>query len=375
MSDFTNAYGGAEWGGLAYQHIFKADDPLLNATGGNYATHYGPKVWVQLNFEQNVVGILPKRPYGPENGWRVMSANPTNMVYGVAEDGVIPDTCKPTFVQVFSHPKTMATTFSSSEIEILTAQRNQAITWKDMVNLMGEVHRKGINHFLMRGTGTLAGLMCESVDRVVSANSELTCATDVEGSGIAANDLDIYGIDRDAGASWADATVLANADVVRPLTLALIYQLERTVATRSGIWDEQSQVWLTGYDTFAAISNLLQAQQRFMEAGPFKVEAFSGIKTVAGRDGGFRIMSFNGKPIIVSADVCNKATHLSPIYLLNTRFLEMWVNVPTVYQEIGVMTGNELAYGKLGQEGMYKTIFELICTGFFAQGKLRDLAA
>lgn len=374
LGDFDVAYGGNGYGKLVYEAVMKADNPLLNATTGNYATHYGPKVWVQLNMERNAFGILPKRPYGPENGWRVMTAHPTNKVVGVAEDGTIPDTERPDFVQVYDHPQSMVTTFNSSEIEILTAKRGQAITWKDYVGIMGNEHKKGLNEKILAGAGTPAGLDVETIDRVAAAWDEAnSCATDVGGTALAVGDLTIYNVARGA-ASWADATVLHNSDVARAMTLALWYELERTVAERSGVWDADSQVWLTGYDTFEALSSKLQAQQRFQEA-KFKIEAFAGIKTAKGTDGGFRVLSFNGKPVIFSNDVQNKANFLSPVYLLNTKFLELWMNLPTVYQEIGVLNGTELAYGKLGQKGMFKTIFQLICTGFFAQGKLRDLAA
>lgn len=372
ISDFTAAYGGMEWGGLVWSHVMKADDPVLNSTTGVFYPHYGPKLWVQLNMERNLFGLIPKRPFGPENGWRVITGFPGTLVYGAAENGAIPDSVKPSFLGLYTHPKTMLTPVSASEIEIYTGRRGQAILWKDVVSFMGDVFKKGINQSLFRGTGTLAGILCESLDRVVSANTELGCATDVAGVAIGANDLDIYGVDRDAGASWADATVLHNADVPRPFTLQLMYDLERTVATRSGIWDEGSLVWITGNDTFSRISTLLQAQQRYIES-TFKIDSFNGIKTVSGQDGGFRVLSYNGKPIIQSVDVNTKGTTISPIYLINTRFLELWFDLPPTYTEAGILNGNEILLGILGQKGLFRAVFELICMFFGAHGKLRDI--
>ena len=101
IDDFARVYGGMEWA----QQIFKADDPMLTTTTGVYAPHYGAKIWAQLNMEYNLFAILPKFPWGPEDGWTVISAFPSTKVFGVAENGAIPDSVKPEFVKLYEKPK------------------------------------------------------------------------------------------------------------------------------------------------------------------------------------------------------------------------------------------------------------------------------
>lgn len=377
LGDLDILYGGQEYGKMVstyFRDVAKADTPVLTTTGGVASVHYGAGIWVQLNMERNVFGIIPKKPFGPQRGWRVITDFPTNMINAPAENGLIPDTDAESFEQVFTLFRTVTTNFNSSETEIRLAQMdNQAVLWNDRVTFNGEVHKKGINSVLMTGVGTLAGQFPESIDRICSGFQEAGCATDVAGTAIAGTDLNIYNLTRNAALSWADATVLHNADVPRAFTLDLMYDLERDVAERSGVWDSNDQVWLTGPDTYQRISRLLMGQQLFLES-QFKIDGFNGIKAIPGREAGFRVMMFNQKPIITSVDVRNKATHLSPIYLLNMRYLFLGMVLPTVYQEVGVLQNNELLSQRYAEEGQYKTIFETICTGFFAQGKLRDLA-
>ena len=367
LDDFERAYGSREFAIRA----FKADDPLLTTTSGAYATHYGAKVWAQMNFEINLLGVLPKEPWGPEDGWRVMSAAPSIKARGVPENGDIPDTSKPTFVQVYTKPKTVVTNFNAAEIEILSAKRGQAVKWEDIREVMGEFHKQGISSMLSGTVHTVAGYNFESIDRIVSSYAERTsCSLD-------ANDADVYNLDRDAAASWADATVLHNSTTLRPVTLNLINELQRKVAYLSGTFKTDDLLWVTGYDTMQRWSELLQPLQRFDEVKA-SIDGPSGIKTWPGRGAGFIVNSYNGIPIIpnqqLQANLCPN-NGLTPIFLLNKKYLKFWTDVPTIYREVGVNMGNELLYGKLAEEGMYKTIGELVCTGFFAHGKIRDISA
>lgn len=379
LQDLDTLYGGHVWGTAVASHfgmtadIAKADNPILTTTGGVASTHYGANVWVQLNMERNVFSIVPKKQFGPRIGWRVITAFPATMLNAPAENGLIPDTSAETFAQVNTMWSTVTTNFDSSETEIrLSGMDDQAILWNDRVVFNGEVHKKGINNFLMRGVGTPAGQYFESIDRICSGFPEASCATDVAGTVIGGTDLNIYNLVRTGGGTWADANILHNADAPRPLTLDLMYDLERAVAVRSGVWDSNDQVWLTGPDTFQAISRLLMGHQLFMDTA-FKIDGFNGIKAIPGRETGFRALMFNQKMIITSVDVRNKAGHLSPIYLLNMKYLHLGIVLPTVYQEQGVLQNNELLTQRYGEEGQYKTEFQTICTGFFAHGKLRDI--
>jgi hypothetical protein len=102
-------YGAGNAMGYTYSgsELLKADSPMLSSTAGTYQAIYGRKVWSQLNQEFNAFSILPKRPWD-RSGWRVITEKPNAGVVhgGLAENGVLPDTVKPTFQHVAAKPKT-----------------------------------------------------------------------------------------------------------------------------------------------------------------------------------------------------------------------------------------------------------------------------
>ena len=110
-------YGAGSSMGYSYSgsELLKADAPLLSTTAGTYQAIYGRKVWSQLNQEFNAFSILPKKPWD-RSGWRVVTAKPSKTVGGgIAENGTLPDTTKPTFQNVAAKPKTVAHSFDMSE--------------------------------------------------------------------------------------------------------------------------------------------------------------------------------------------------------------------------------------------------------------------
>jgi len=369
IDDFERAYGSREFA----ERAFKADDPLLTTTSAAYATHYGAKIWAQLNFETNLMSILEKVPWGPMDGWRVLSAAPSPKGYSVAENGVIPDSEKPTFASVYDKPKSMVTVFDESELEMLSARRGQAILWQDLRNIMGEFHKQFLNEKLTTSVDD-AHVSTDpySIDRVISSHAEMdNCLT-------GAGDADVYNLDRDAADTWADSTVIHNSGVPTAITLPMINELIETVSKRSGIFGTDDLVFVTGYDTISEWSELLQPYQKFNEA-KFVNTGLGGIKRWAGRDGGFILNTYRTIPIVPNQFLQNSlavsGTNLTPIFLINKKYLKLWIDAPTVYRETGVNKGQELLYGKLGERGMFKTIGDTVCTFFGAHGKLRDISA
>jgi len=238
---------------------------------------------------------------------------------------------------------------------------------------IGKHHVEMSNLMLATQNGALAGNDFESVDRVVASWDEQNLCKENDGTtAYSTHDLDIYGIDRDAGASpWADAKVIHNSGVLTPLTLDKLDQLFQTVWKAGG----NPKVILTGYDTLRRIQGLLQAQQRWMESREV-IPSYNGIQGVKGVEAGFVVATYNGVPIIPSKDVVidqEASGGLSRLYLLDTDYLWLRVAKPTQYFEGGIDRGDPFAVNRLGTEGMYRTMAELICSRFNVQGKLRDL--
>ena len=357
------------------KYIAKADAPVLTTTTGVYNAIYGAQVWAQLNQEANVFGVLPKTPW-TRSGWRVITARAATSGGGVAENGTLPDTLKPTFQEISTKPKTVAHTFDVSEVQQFLAEESEddAIGGMEMMrSLMGIHHKEMMNVMLMTNVTTVASNNLESVDRVASSYAEVTNCGDVD-----ANDADIYGLDRDAAASWADAYVDENANVDRDLTDEMIRTGLRTVKQQGG----NTTVIVTGYDTYAKIQGLYEPSVRYMPIGEATAKVgVNGIQTEAGLGFGVNVATLYGIPLILSKDTVKDT--ISRIYFLDTSDPEGFgkprlgidVAKPTQYFEAGMYASNKDPFGidRLGTEGMYRTMAELKCRFFKAQGKIRDL--
>jgi len=358
-------YGAGNSMGYSYtgSELLKADAPLLSTTAGTYQAIYGRKVWSQLNQEFNAFSILPKKPWD-RSGWRVVTAKPTTAVGGgIAENGTLPDTTKPTFQNVAAKPKTIAHTFDMSEVAIFLNDKDDGLgdIRSVLKEEMGKHHAEHINQMLTEDVTTVAGNDFESLDRVTTGNNSMTSGTHYD-----AGDEDIYSIDRSAN-SWSFAEDDANSSSTnRTLSLDQLDNIFRLIWERGG----NPKVMLTGYDTLMRIQQLLQAQQRFMEEKRV-VPSYNGVKGVPGVEAGFIVATYNGVPIIPSKDIAKDG--ISRIYMLDTDYLYFSTAKPTQYFESGIETGDPFAINRLGQEGLYRTMGEIWTTFFGGQGSIRDL--
>ena len=363
--------------GTGVAEIRKTDAPVLTDTTGVYQAVYGKMVWSWLNQEANAFGVLPKKPWD-KSGWRVVTTRAAASGGGVAETGSIPDTVKPTFAALSTNPKLIAHTFDVSEIAQAQAKSDDSIAdMAIMRKMIGIHHAEMMNIMLLTQSGTAASNNLESIDRVTATYDEDTTCTENDGStGYTAGDNDIYSQDRDA-ATTADSNCLNNNGTTRALTLPLLDQLDQEVL-EAGPATPGQKIWLTGYDTLRVWAGLLQSQQRFMEVDFVKLGA-NGVQTVPGRQAGFRVNSYMGYPIIPSKNVVTDTTSavegISRVYLLDLAHLFLKVAKPTQYFEVGISSGDPWGPALIGDEGMYRTMGELICTDFKSCGKLRDLKA
>lgn len=374
-------YGAGNSMGYTYtgSELLKADAPMLSTSAGTYQAIYGRKVWSQLNQEFNAFSILPKKPW-ERSGWRVITGKPNSGVIhgGIAENGTLPDTVKPTFQHVAAKPKTIAHSFDVSEVAVFLADKDDGMGDMRAVlkEEMGKHHAEMVNKMLLVDSETVAGNNFESLDRITGndggASGGLTSMETGASSGTdhcGATDLDIYSIDRSAN-SWSNAEVNCGADRAaasrRTLSLDHLDTIFQQVWERGG----NPKVILTGYDTLMRLQQLLQSQQRFMEEKRV-TPTYNGVKGVPGIEAGFIVATYNGVPIIPSKDVTKDG--LSRMYLLDTDYMYFSTAIPTQYFESGIETGDPFAINRLGQEGLYRTMGEVWTTFFGAQASIRDL--
>ena len=356
--------------------ITKADDPVVSTTTGVYNAIYGAEIWQQLNTEANLFGAIPKVPWG-RSGWRVMTSRPASGgAVGVAEAGTLPDSVKPEWQQVFTKPKQVATVFETSEIQEFLASQGEDDAYANMAQLrqvMGTLHKEALNIQLGTDVNTLADNNFESLDRVISSYSEVSDT----GIGLDAGDADIYGIDRDASASWADANVYHNSGTDRDLTDELL----RTALMNAYQQGANPTMWITGYDTYAKMQGLYETLVRYNVLGKATAKVgVNGLELLNGTtDVGITIATLYGIPIIMSKNVPQDT--ISRIYLTDTSNpegnslprLSIKIAKPTQYFEAGMDMSTPFAVGKFSNKGMYRTMGEIICTRFNAQTKIRDL--
>ena len=378
-------YGAGQSMGYSYSgsELLKADAPMLSTTAGTYQAIYGRKVWSQLNQEFNAFSILPKKPWD-RSGWRVVTSKPSATVSGgIAENGTLPDTQKPTFQNVAAKPKTVAHSFDMSETAIFLNDKDDGLgdIRSVLKEEMGKHHAEMINGMLLTDVDTPAGNNIESLDRVttgsVTASGDAAGTMDMTGTSTASGnygqlgDADMYSIsaatDRTT-TGWARAEVSTSGvkGTNRTLSLDHFDEMFRKIWVRGG----NPKVMLTGYDTLMRLQQLLQSQQRFMEEKRV-VPTYNGVKGVPGMEAGFIVATYNGVPIIPSKDV--EADGISRVYMLDTDYLYYSTAKPTQYFESGIETGDPFAINRLGQEGLYRTMGEVWTTFFGGQGSIRDL--
>ena len=395
----------------------------LTGTADLYNVLYGQKVWSMLNQEVNALSMIAKRPY-TSSGWRVLKSRPQGgsgssfsvtsggaagstspdpaIIGGVAENASLGSTgfeaLAPEYDKLFVSPKTVAHLFEFTELGIELAAIDdgvgdiRAIIREDM----GKHHAESQNKMLLmpfENYGADAGdtstpdddlsVNYTSLLKIVSSSDEIAAmaAADMIGGGTTESAMgeemrNIFGKDRNtAGNGYLDAVVNFGSSYAagdaRLLTLSLLNSVIREVRENGG----NTKVMLTGYDTVQAIGDLLQSQERFMDRREI-VPTHNGVRGVQGAEVGFRVATYYDIPIIPCKDMPKTGQgsgKLSDILLLDTDHLWLSVMKPTQYYEDGITNGNPFGVGKLGNQGMYRTIGETCCSFFKGQAKITNI--
>jgi len=317
----------------------------------------------------------------------------------------------PEYTKLFTSPKTIAHLFEFSELGMEMAAIDdgvgdiRAIVREDMGKHHAEVQSKMLLMPLERyddATATNITRNYTSLMKIVSSNKEIAAMANADMTAMGAADgssnvTDLVDVTKLFGANRADnngVTVsgstytgvndFMSAEVdfgtnytggPRVLTLTILNDMLRRIRVNGG----NPKVILTGYDTIQHISDLLQSQERFMDRKEI-VPTHNGVRGVKGSEVGFRVATYYDIPIIPSKDMpkthkasLNPANPLSDILILDTDHLWLAVMKPTQYFEDGISNGNPFGVGKLGNQGMYRTMGETCCSFFKGQGKITNL--
>ena len=172
----------------------------------------------------------------------------------------------------------------------------------------------------------------------------------------------------DSEVSFGDGYTSAEA---RQLTLTVINDMVRRLRGAGGA----PKVILTGYDTLQVLSDLLQAQERFMDRKEI-VPTVNGVRGVKGAEVGFRVSTYYDIPLIPVAampSTGNNSSGITDMLFLDTDHLWLSVMKPTQYFEDGISNGNPFGVGTLGNKALYRTMGEMGCSYFKGQGKITNI--
>tara|TARA_R110002051_G_scaffold182532_1_gene252128 strand:- start:9758 stop:11086 length:1329 start_codon:yes stop_codon:yes gene_type:complete len=413
-------------GGFGTPHD-AASNPFTAASGlGDlYNVLYGQKVWSMLNQEVNPLSILAKRPY-TSSGWRVLIDRPqggsssafaigtgatgsaaplADNIGGVGENAALNTdipAIAPQYAKLYVSPKTVAHLFEFSELGMELASIDdgvgdiRAIIREDMGKHHAETQSKMIvmpyeeydtnNATDIERNYTSLYKIVSSAAEIAALNTEnLLHSSTADGAAVSADVKNLFGTSRvvdvsgatsSGTASYLDSEVDFGASYAsgsaRVLTLSLINNMIRRIRQNGG----NPKCILTGYDTIQAIADLLQAQERFMDRKEV-VPTHNGVRGVKGAEVGFRVATYFDIPLIPAKDMpstgSNTTNTLTDMLFLDTDHLWLSVMKPTQYFEDGITNGNPFGVGKLGNQGMYRTMGETCCSFFKGQGKLSNL--
>jgi hypothetical protein len=162
------------------------------------------------------------------------------------------------------------------------------------------------------------------------------------------------------------------------LTDALI----RDVLTGTRAAGGNTNVIITGYDTYAALLGLYTTFVRYMPLSETKAQfGVNGIQTAAGLDVGINIAALYGIPLIQSVD-CPKGGGTGEISYMffvdasdpeNYGFPRLSISIlrPVEYFE----SRDYVLLNKFVVRGVYRMIGETVARFLSGQGKLRDITA
>lgn len=361
-----------------FRTLNKADGAIGQTNPGYHNFYYGKKMWLQAQIKPSLFTALPRKPWD-QSGHRLIKDFYTGVDadgrYASAEtdtSGTIGNPREPDTVVMQYYPRAIVNRPYSINMAMQRLEgKDDTIAWAEMLKVLSIEYSMRINSDLARGAGEIAAPSSRTcmtpLDAIVGSYAEIANLTG--GKAIAANKLDIGGMDRDAAASEIDSYV-SYSNTNRELKLNY---LDSLLTNCYPYWEEytpEKKTFITNYDTVERFITLSQSQQRFvgdvLKWSKFTMD-YNGVKTLPGEAIGFGVSSYRGFPIIcdkmVQRDGCGR------IYLVDGDVTHLQVLVPPTFLE----DRSYLARGNLNTLATYFAWMETVCMKPRNNGKVRDL--
>lgn len=356
---------------IDYLEIVKAAGTIETATGGVLNRVFGALVWSQLNTEANWFGMLPKMTW-VRSGWRIWYAfsdiDPTTAA--ISETSNLPAPVRPEIRMVYESPKIMVRTFEVTDVVEALASVSADDVWGASYQVRaieGLTFVKTINRALGAkvAEAPTAWSAFEKIDRIVSKNGE---------QGFGSGWANVHGIDRSTD-TWANSYV-DDSPTLRTLTHEMILNALANTRKRGG----NTNVIVTGYDTFAYLQNMYMTFIRYLPMGETQVEfGVGGIRTARGIDAGIKVASLVGIPLVQSIDTPSGggSGELQYIYFLDTTDVEGY-GMPrlglSLLRPVEYFETREFPLlNKFVTKGVYRIVGQTVGRHLPGQGKIRDI--
>lgn len=261
---------------------------LTTATTGAFNPLFSYLLQTQIVQEANLYNALPKEPWRPKTiGWRAKTVAAVTGNVGVAEASAVPADADATYQEIQPTLKEFTHAWGLSRRLIDSVNIADVVSWDQDIEQHTLDFFRAVNADMWAALATVEANNMEAIRNLMSSFSELT------GKSLAADSIDPWlNVDRDAGASFADANALHNSGVDRDLSVQDVDTLREN---QEPFWEGNklaNKLYVSRYNTHARLSRLEAAKQRFgTERAQLTV---GGMKSSPGQDTGFKISAWDG---------------------------------------------------------------------------------
>lgn len=337
---------------------------IASSTSGAFNESYAWGVFINYSTQANQLGVLPKKPWAKQ-GYRAVSTGGVASDIGVAEGQALGTAVAPTYNEVAVTIKEIEAVFDLTQRMSSYNGMADVITLEDNRNVGSKAFYKSWDVDLLSVNTTITTANVETIDRIISSYAEWNGDSSMTTGD--ANPWDGGAGSRTGSAVWSDAYVSHNSGTDRTLTISLVDELRENVEP---YWDRMdNKAFVTTYGTWKRWSALEESKHRLTN-DRFSFTIGDGIKTSTGAEGGFKLASWDGIPIIRDANVVTDT--IGRIYLEDLDNLFIAMARPPTYQEANPDTNDVFAAGHV-HRGVHYGQCETYCTFFKTQAKLRDL--
>lgn len=388
MRDFSKLYHFDQaafdeyyFGGLYGAPLMKATDQFDIAETQFLDPQYAAEVFSWVLRDTTTFTLLPKTTYAAKgDSWKVISADPTTRTDHTK--GVIYSTQlyttydTPTVSDVHGsgsigeQPPGIFTQWEEG-IQFNLKQKGYQNaptfdeTWQKQ--WWGETHVNEIDYYVCEDADTVHSTsnLPESIDRVVAAKEEIT------NSLVGANDLDIYGLDRDSPTTYDAQVDVPSSAADRNLSVDMIDDI---LATAQKYSKGKRYIGITTPHTLNEIQKLIDPMNRFVDGGEEVTQTISGIQTRSGVEGlRLQVSSIKSSglkiPIFTDSNIADPSgSGAGNLYFLDLDRIEIRTALPTTFLNSSMNDFVTIGYPKF-RRGLL-TMFQTVATQFNSHGKI-----